>query len=368
MKRRSSAFSLLLIMTVLSLVLAACGGTSTVEETTTTEAPTTTTAAPTTTTAAPTTTTTAAPTTTTVATVDEFEVLADHIAASLADWSPVISAEALYDNLTDGDESNDPLIISVRSPEHYALGHIQGAVNIPWKNIADPENLAKLPTDRPIVVYCYTGHTGQVAATLLKVFGYDVQNLKFGMMGWTDDADVLGQPYFSAPAGYPVETEVHELTGTYEPPQWATGETEASKIAIARAQEFLADWAPVISAEALYDNLTDGDDSNNPFIVSVRSPEHYALGHIEGAVNIPWKNIADLDKLAHVPSDMSIVVYCYTGHTGQIGATALALLGYDVTNLKFGMMGWTDDADVLAQPYFSAPAGYPTETEAHTLP
>ena len=45
-----------------------------------------------------------------------------------------------------------------------------------------------LPMDQPIVVYCYTGHTGQVAATILRALGYDVQNLKFGMMGWSDNA------------------------------------------------------------------------------------------------------------------------------------------------------------------------------------
>ena len=41
------------------------------------------------------------------------------------------------------------------------------------------------------MVYCYTGHTGQVAATLLRAFGYDAVNLKFGMMGWTDNDEVL---------------------------------------------------------------------------------------------------------------------------------------------------------------------------------
>ena len=50
-----------------------------------------------------------------------------------------------------------------------------------------------------------------------------------------------------------------------------------------------AEWAPVIAAAALFENLSDGDTSNDPFIVSVRAPEHYALGHIEGAINIPWK-------------------------------------------------------------------------------
>lgn len=71
----------------------------------------------------------------------------------------------------------------MRSREHYELGHVPGAHNISWRQIANPTNLAKLPTDHKIVAYCYTGHTGQVAATILNVLGYDVTNLKFGMMG-----------------------------------------------------------------------------------------------------------------------------------------------------------------------------------------
>ncbi len=296
---------------------------------------------------------------------DEFTVVANYIAERLADWTPVTTAEALYENLNDGDDSNNPLILSVRAPDDYAKGHVPGAYNIPWREIADPENLSHLPTDQQIVVYCYTGHTGQVAATILRLLGYDAVNLKFGIMGWTDDDEVFGQTRFAEPAGYPVETEAHELTETYEPPVWSTGETDPVAIVQARAQAFLADWAPVTSAEALYENLNDGDAANDPFILSVRAPDDYAKGHIQGAYNIPWKSIADMDNLAHLPTDMPIVAYCYTGHTGEVGATVLALLGYDATNLKYGMMGWTDDSDVLAQPSFPGAAGYPVETEAH---
>jgi rhodanese-related sulfurtransferase len=325
----------------------------------------TTTTADATTTEAPTTTTTEAPTTT-VAVMSETDVLAAEISAQLADWSPVIGAEALFDNLSDGDASNDPFIVSVRSPEHYELGHVPGAVNIPWKTIADPGNLAALPTDRQIVVYCYTGHTGQVAATLLRVFGYDAVNLKFGMMGWTADDEVLATARYLAAAGYPTSTEPVEASGMFAPPEIMTGESDAVAIAIARAQAFLADWSPVIGAEALFDNLSDGDESNDPFVLSVRSAEHYALGHIEGAVNIGWKVVAD--NLDLLPTDEQIVVYCYTGHTGQVAATVLALLGYDVTNLKFGMMGWTDDDEVLATGRYSGAPDYPLETEVNPLP
>ncbi|MGD9002700.1 MAG: rhodanese-like domain-containing protein, partial [Anaerolineae bacterium] len=292
---------------------------------------------------------------------DEFAALAELITVEFAEWKPVVTAEALFENLSDGDETNDPFIVSVRSPEHYELGHIPGAYNIPWREIANPESLSALPTDGQIVVYCYTGHTGQVAATILNVLGYDVTNLKFGMMGWTGDAEVLATIPFAAAAGYPVQTEPNELTESYELPTLATGETDAVGIAQARAQAFLAEWKPVISAEALFENLSDGDEANDPFILSVRSGEHYETGHIADAYNVPWREVAIPDNLAYLPTDTQIVDYCYTGHTGQVAATALGLLGYDVTNLKFGMMGWTDDAEVLATQPFVAAAGYPVE-------
>jgi hypothetical protein len=90
----------------------------------------------------------------------------------------------------------------VRGADHYALGHVPGAINIPWTQIGKPENLAKLPPDKQIVVYCYTGHTGQVAATALNMMGYDAVNLKFGMMGWTEDDAVLATARFD-PATQP---------------------------------------------------------------------------------------------------------------------------------------------------------------------
>jgi rhodanese-related sulfurtransferase len=143
-----------------------------------------------------------------------------------SDKAPVISADALFENLNDGDKSNDPCVLSVRKPEHYALGHVPGAINVYWQNVAEPDNLAKLPTDKQIVVYCYTGHTGQIAATVLNLLGYDAVNLKYGMMGWTKDDAVLAQPRFGPTSGqqdYRLETDVNEATETYDFPTVSTG-------------------------------------------------------------------------------------------------------------------------------------------------
>jgi rhodanese-related sulfurtransferase len=152
---------------------------------------------------------------------------------------------------------------------------------------------------------------------------------------------------------YRVETEPNEATETYDFPALDTGaEDEADVVRMAVDNYLSSDKAPTISAEALFENLNDGDESNDPVVLSVRSPEHYAIGHIPGAINIPWTQLGDPEQLAKLPPDQPIVAYCYTGHTGQVATTLLNVLGYDVTNLKFGMMSWSKDPDVVATTVF----------------
>jgi rhodanese-related sulfurtransferase len=271
--------------------------------------------------------------------------------------APVISADALWENMNDGDAANDPFILSVRGADVYAKGHVPGAINIPWKEVAQADNLAKLPTDRQIVVYCYTGHTGQIATTVLNLLGYDAVNLKFGMMGWTEDDDVLGTARFGPTTDqrdYRLEQEVHEATETYAFPELNLGVQGDFEIVRAAADKWLTEPAapPIVSADSVWENLNDGDPANDPMILSVCSPEDYAKGHIPGAINIPWKEVAKSENLAKLSPDQNINAYCYTGHTGQVATTVLGVMGYKVSNIKYGMMGWTEDDEVLATQRF----------------
>ena len=282
----------------------------------------------------------------------DFEVVRSKVEEWLASKpQAVITVDALFENLSDGDTSNDPFVLSVRKPEHFEMGHVPGAVNIPWTQVAKPESLAQLPTDKPIVDYCYTGHTGQVAMTALSLMDYDVTNMKFGMMAWTKNDDVLALARFDPAAvpDYRVETTPNEATETYDFPELDTGASSNSEIVRTAVDNYLnSGKAPTISADALFENLNDGDESNDPVILSVRKPEDYAKGHIPGAINIPWTELGKPENLAKLPPDRPIVAYCYTGHTGQIATTLLNTMGYDVTNLKFGMMGWSKDPEVVA--------------------
>ena len=124
---------------------------------------------------------------------DIIQAAANTYVTSSPQWN--ITANDLFLLLNDGDSSNDPVIVSVRAPAAYAKGHIPGAINIPLADLVKPESLAKLPADKKIVVYCYTGHTGSQATAILNLLGYDATNLKFGMTAWTKNTDVASGRY-----------------------------------------------------------------------------------------------------------------------------------------------------------------------------
>ncbi len=273
--------------------------------------------------------------------------------------APTVSAQEVYEKAVVG---KDPsyFIVSIRKPEDYAKGHVAGAINIPYAKIYLPENLAKLPKDKKIIVICYTGHTASQVTMFLNQLGYDAYAMKFGMMGWTSDKDILNQKPFEKAPDYPVETAVNDAQPTNSLPEVSTGKQTAEDIILAQTEKYLtANKAPTISAEEVYEKAVVGKDSSY-FILSVRKPEDYAKGHVPGAVNIPYSEIAKEENLKKLPTDKKIVVVCYTGHTASQVTMFLNQLGYDAYAMKFGMMGWTSNNEVLNQKAFEKAADYPT--------
>ena len=90
-------------------------------------------------------------------------------------------------------------IVSVRKPEDFEQGHIQGAVNIPY-GPGMQDQLKDLPKDKPVIVYCYTGQSGSQTMTVLRLMGYEAYNLNGGMGSAETESGWLG-------AGLPVVTE-----------------------------------------------------------------------------------------------------------------------------------------------------------------
>ena len=252
--------------------------------------------------------------------------------------APTIEAEDLHNAVLAKDDSYQ--IVDIRSADHYALGHIEGAINIPFKKTADEAEVAKLDDTKKIVVVCYTGHTASMTNMVWNMLGYNTLTLKFGMSGWTTDKAIVGIDVPGKAAGnYPTVTDAVEAQ-TFEAKEISAEYADAKAAILGQAQAFFAaDIPPTIDAADVFNIVQSKDDGYQ--IISVRKGEDYEKGHIAGAINIPWTEIAkNVDK---VDPSKKIIIYCYTGHTGGEAAMFLNLMGYETYNMKFGMSAWNND-------------------------
>jgi len=77
--------------------------------------------------------------------------------------------------------SRDWFIIDVREPEEYAVGHIEGAVNIPYRDVL--LHLNDLPSNKaaPILLYCHSQKRATHDLVILHELGYSkAYNLEGG--------------------------------------------------------------------------------------------------------------------------------------------------------------------------------------------
>jgi len=280
-----------------------------------------------------------------------------------------IKAADLFENLNDGDADNDPYIISLRSGEDYAKGHVPGAVNMSVKEMFTAENLATIPADKDVVVICYTGQTASQATAGLNMLGYEACSLLHGMSSWTTDPDVYVKRFNpeAHTSDYRIDTEAHEAGGPYELP-FAVAPVAIEVVGVAEvAEAYFSEGPRTLQAVDLFENLNDGDSDNDPYIISLRSAEDYARGHVPGAVNMNVKTLFTTENLATVPPDKDVVVICYTGQTACQATAGLNMLGYEAYGLLFGMSSWTTDPEVYVKRFNpeAHAADYRIDTEAH---
>jgi rhodanese-related sulfurtransferase len=271
----------------------------------------------------------------------EFDIMQAAVAAYLTDIASDIKASDLQMRIATGDA---PYIVSLRGAEDYAQGHIPGAVNLAFSE------LTTLPKDKEILLYCYTGQSSSFGTAVLGVLDYDVQNLLYGMSGWSADPAVYVSRFDPEKdqGSYQVETTANEA-GTYDYPKLDnTASNNKDEIIKAAALTVVPKY---ITAADLNMKIAQDKDMT---ILSVRSAEDYAAGHIPRAINFGLSSLAD--NLGKLDPDAPVYVYCYTGDSAAQAAALLQMLGYDAYSLKFGMCSWSADPAVNTGKCFDAAA------------
>ena len=108
--------------------------------------------------------------------------------------------------------------------------------------------------------------------------------------------------------------------------------------------------APVSTAsaqeEGAYHKITAGEakemmDKGGVIVVDVRTPEEYAQGHIEGAVNIPNESIGAQPPQELADKKAILLVHCRTGVRSKNASEKLVSLGYENIYDFGGIVDWT---------------------------
>ncbi len=189
------------------------------------------------------------------------------------------------------------LFVDVREVEEFAQARIPNAQLLPLSEFAG--RFRELPSDSPVVLYCRSGNRSSQAITWLAAQGYsNLLNLDGGILAWYQQ-------------GFALDTQPVEATYT---------DTAFTELTPHQAQTWLSQGA---------------------YVVDVREPYEYALGHLPGAVNIPLgRFISEVGKL---PKDQKLVMVCASGGRSSQAAEYLIGKGFDaklVGNLEGGTYGW----------------------------
>lgn len=78
----------------------------------------------------------------------------------------------------------DDYVADGQEIDEYETGHIPGTVNASLSTL-EVEEFSPLNKDDEYVIICLNGNRSMTASTILIDYGYDVVNVKDGMLSWT---------------------------------------------------------------------------------------------------------------------------------------------------------------------------------------
>lgn len=93
-----------------------------------------------------------------------------------------LAPSAFFDSIQ---QHPSAIIIDVRTPDEYANGHLEQALNYSWGDNSFKEQTASLDKTKPVYIYCLSGGRSASAASYLRKSGFNVvYEMDGGMIKW----------------------------------------------------------------------------------------------------------------------------------------------------------------------------------------
>lgn len=243
--------------------------------------------------------------------------------------------ELVVSRATVADAGSDLRLVDVRDVWEYdGIGHLPGAVSIPFETFrsdgAGPTGMLPEPSQWADLL----GSEG---------IGPDSTIVAY------DDTHGVFAARFVVTALLYGHSDVHLLDGDYS--AWIREYSTSSETPTPEAREYpvpTLDEHFLVDADAV-DRATRDEET---VLVDTRSPEEFAEGHIEGAVNLDWVELVDEDTRGLRPEselrerlgerglspDRPIVLYCNTARRISHTYVVLRHLGFDQVKFYEGSL------------------------------
>jgi len=227
---------------------------------------------------------------------------------------------------------SDATLVDVRTPEEYAEGHIEGAININWYKRTFRNYVLNIPQDKPILIYCRTGNRTSKTATALQSLGFkEIYNLDKGIKQWK----IENTP-----------TTIEDTQKNINFQKIATNTTNDVDAAIQKTAS--AGMGKIHNVKAV--DFLKALTLPNATLVDVRTPKEYNHEHIKGAINIDWYKRGFKDSIQTIAKDKPVIIYCRSGNRTSKAASAMQALGFqDIYNLNKGIKDWKKNGLALVK-------------------
>lgn len=98
------------------------------------------------------------------------------VALAAVGWALMVGVVGCAGAAASIDIGADTVVVDVRTPDEYAGGHLEGAVNIDFSSPSFDDAVADLDPDGDYVVYCQTGNRSARATAAMIDAGLSVQD------------------------------------------------------------------------------------------------------------------------------------------------------------------------------------------------
>jgi rhodanese-related sulfurtransferase len=276
--------------------------------------------------------------------IDESALLVAELEGANGDYMntaapAIVSAQEVYEDINGAKKW---YILDIRAAADFAKGHIAGAVNVPIADVLTHMAGVNMANYDKIAVICYTGQSAAWTTAILRMSGYTKAfSMKFGMSSWHSDFDNITSKLNSDKVGQFVMTDSPAKPAAGNLPSVSTGKTTGTEILKARIAAIHGEGysKSAIDAATVFTNLSQY------FIINYWPVADYTgVGHIPGSLQYtPKADFKLATNLKTLPTNKTVVVYCYTGQTSANVAAILRVMGYDAKSLAFGTQGMIAD-------------------------